>query len=112
MRTEPSSSPTGAAPANHGSAGTTCGAARAGVRSPAKREALDDVARPFARRAEYLGYAERLAAGRSIGNGLVEGACQQVIGRRMKQTGARGRVRRANRMATLCCTFQGDPWAP
>ncbi len=30
----------------------------------------------------------------------------------MKQTGARWLVRRANRMATLCCTFHGDTWAP
>jgi hypothetical protein len=86
-------------------------AARAVTRSPAKRQALDEVARYFERRADYLGYAGRLARGQSIGSGLVEGACKQVIGRRMKQTGARWRVRRANRMATLCCTFHGDTWA-
>ena len=87
-------------------------AARATARSAARREALDGVARYFARRADYLGYAERLAGGQSIGSGLGEGACQQVLGRRMKQTGARWRVRRANRMATLCCTFYGDTWKP
>ena len=87
-------------------------AARTGVRAPAKREALDGVARYFGRQAEHLDYAARLAAGQSIGSGLVEGACKQVIGRRMKQTGARWRVRRANRMATLCCTFHGDTWTP
>lgn len=86
--------------------------ARPGVRSATKRQALDDTGRYFERRAAYLGYAERLAGGQSIGSGLVEGACKQVIGRRMKQTGARWRVRRANRMATLCCTFHGDTWAP
>jgi hypothetical protein len=85
-------------------------AARAGARSAARRQALGDVARYFQRRAGYLGYAERLARGQSIGSGLVEGACKQVIGRRMKQTGARWRVRRANRMATLCCTFHADTW--
>ena len=83
---------------------------RAGTRSAVRRQALDDVARYFERRADYLGYAERLACGQAIGSGLVEGACKQVIGRRMKQTGARWRVRRANRMATLCCTFHGDTW--
>jgi hypothetical protein len=87
-------------------------ATRATTRSAARREALDDGARYFARRADYLGYAERLASGQSIGSGLVEGACKQVIGRRMKQTGARWRVRRANRIATLCCTFHGDTWKP
>jgi hypothetical protein len=43
---------------------------------------------------------------------LVEGSCKQVIGRRLKQTGARWRIRRANRMATLCCTLHGDTWKP
>ena len=85
-------------------------AARAAARPGAKRAALSGAAGYFGRRAELLGYAARLAAGQSIGSGLVEGACKQVIGRRMKQTGARWRVRRANRMATLCCTFHGDPW--
>jgi hypothetical protein len=83
---------------------------RPAARSAARREALEDVGRYFARRADYLGYAERLACGQSIGSGLVEGACKQVIGRRLKQTGARWRVRRANRMATLCCTLHGDTW--
>jgi hypothetical protein len=85
-------------------------AARAHARSPAKRAALDDASGYFARRAELLGYARRLAAGQSIGSGLVEGACKQVIGRRLKQTGARWRIRRANRMATLCGTLHGDTW--
>ena len=87
-------------------------AARAQARSAARRAALDDAAGYFERRADSLGYAERLAGGQSIGSGLVEGACKQVIGRRMKQTGARWRVRRANRMATLCCAFHGDAWNP
>jgi len=87
-------------------------AERALVRSAAKRAALADAAGYFARRAETLDYGQRLALGQSIGSGLVEGACKQVIGRRMKQTGARWRVRRANRMATLCCAFHGDTWTP
>jgi hypothetical protein len=86
--------------------------ARGRARSAARRAALDDAAAYFGRRAELLGYAGRLAAGQSIGSGLVEGACKQVIGRRLKQTGARWRVRRANRMATLCCTLHGDAWDP
>jgi hypothetical protein len=85
-------------------------AARRGVRSVAKRRALDELAGYFRGQAGPLGYAGRLARGQSIGSGLVEGACKQVIGRRRKQTGARWRVRRANRMATLCCTLHGDTW--
>lgn len=87
-------------------------AARRGVRSAARRQALDELDGYFYRQREHLGYAGRLAAGQSIGSGLVEGACKQVIGRRLKQTGARWRVRRANRMATLCCSLHGDPWDP
>jgi hypothetical protein len=85
-------------------------ATRREVRAAAKRQALTDLGRYFAQRADQLGYAERLARGQSIGSGLVEGACKQVIGKRLKQTGARWRVRRANRMATLCCTLHGDAW--
>jgi hypothetical protein len=59
----------------------------------------------------HTGYAARLAEGRSIGSGLVEGACKQVIGRRLKQTGARWRVRRAERMAALCAVQASGQWA-
>jgi hypothetical protein len=64
---------------------------------------------------EYLGphaghtpYRERLSEGRSIGSGMVEGACKTAIGRRLKQTGARWKVRRLERMAALCCLHYGD----
>lgn len=65
--------------------------------------------------AGYLGphvghtpYRQRLAEGRSIGSGMVEGACKTAIGKRLKQTGARWRVRRLERMAALCCLHYGD----
>src|SRR5262249_62252408 len=56
----------------------------------------------FRPHAGHMDYPSRRAAGQSIGSGLVEGACKQVVGRRLKQTGARWKVRRAERMATLC----------
>jgi len=59
---------------------------------------------------EHTGYAARLAVGQSIGSGLVEGACKQVIGRRLKQTGARWKVRRVERMATLCAVLACGQW--
>jgi hypothetical protein len=64
----------------------------------------------FAPHRGHTDYAGRLAAGQSIGSGLVEGACKQVIGRRLKQTGARWKVRRAERMATLCAVQASDQW--
>ena len=58
----------------------------------------------------HTDYAARLAEGRSIGSGLVEGACKQVVGRRLKQTGARWKVRRVERMASLCAVQASDQW--
>ena len=64
----------------------------------------------FAPHQGHTGYAARLAAGQSIGSGMVEGACKQVVGRRLKQTGARWRVRRVERMAALCAVQATDQW--
>lgn len=57
---------------------------------------------------EHTPYRERLAEGRTIGSGMVEGACKTAIGRRLKQTGARWKVRRLERMAALCCLDYSD----
>jgi hypothetical protein len=69
-----------------------------------------DLAAYLAPHADHTAYRRRLAEGRSIGSGLVEGACKAVVGRRLKQTGARWRVRRVERMASLCCVLYGDQW--
>lgn len=58
----------------------------------------------------HLNYAGRLQEGRSIGSGQVEGACKNLIGRRLKQTAARWRVRRLNRMAGLCSIMYSQQW--
>ena len=50
------------------------------------------------------------AAGLPIGSGQVEGACKNLVGRRLKQTGARWRIRRLNRMASLCSLLYSDLW--
>ena len=39
---------------------------------------------------------------------MVEGACKTAIGKRLKQTGARWRHRRVERMASLCCLAYGE----
>ena len=57
---------------------------------------------------DHTAYRQRLSEGRSIGSGMVEGACKTAIGRRLKQTGARWRIRRLERMAALCCLHYGD----
>jgi hypothetical protein len=57
---------------------------------------------------DRLDYASRLRRGEPIGSGLIEGACKQLIARRMKQTGARWGVDNANRMALLCSLAYAD----
>lgn len=79
-------------------------------RSVTEREAIRVLRGYLSYHSGRLGYRERLAAGRSIGSGQVEGACKNLIGKRLKQTGARWRVRRVNNMATLCAVFYGDQW--
>lgn len=80
------------------------------VRAP-QRAALDGLAGYLGSHAERLNYAERLAEGRSIGSGLIEGACKNYLGRRLKQTGARWLIPNANRMATLGSLIYADQWA-
>jgi hypothetical protein len=57
-----------------------------------------------------LPYSERLSAGRAIGSGLIEGACKNLVGKRMKQTGACWRIERANRIAVLSAALYADNW--
>jgi hypothetical protein len=83
---------------------------REAARGRKKRAALDSLRQYLGNHARHLNYAGQLAAGRTIGSGMVEGACKNVVGRRLKQTGARWRLRRANRMATLATTLYSQEW--
>ena len=59
---------------------------------------------------ERLRYFERLAAGRAIGSGQVEGACKNLIGKRLKQTKACWRVPQANKIAKICAILYSGQW--
>jgi len=59
---------------------------------------------------DRLCYAVRLAEGRVIGSGQVEGACKNFIGKRLKQTWAEWKVERLNRMATICAIRYSEQW--
>jgi len=59
---------------------------------------------------DRLNYRERLAEGRAIGSGQVEGACKSMIGARLKQTGARWRTDRGNKMGVVCALFYTEQW--
>jgi hypothetical protein len=78
--------------------------------SAAHRRALVDLQGYFRPHEEHTGYSERLVQGRSIGSGMVEGACKTVVGKRLKQTGARWRVRHAEQMVALCGVLYSDLW--
>ncbi len=80
------------------------------LRSSAKRESLDGLKSYLSSHVDHLDYASRLANGQSIGSGQIEGACKNLIGRRLKQTGARWRIRRVNRMAGLCANMYSRQW--
>ena len=47
---------------------------------------------------------------KSIGSGQVEGACKHLIGRRLKQTGAKWKVERLDKMAILCALRYSKQW--
>jgi len=76
-----------------------------------QRAALDDLSHYLHAHAARLNYRQRLAEGRPIGSGMIEGACKNYIGRRLKQTGARWAIANANRMATLGSLVYADQWS-
>ncbi len=78
--------------------------------APAREQSLNELQNYLLPHAHHMNYAQRLSSGRSIGSGLIEGACKNLIGRRLKQTGARWKVRRVNRMAGLCSVMYSDTW--
>ena len=78
---------------------------------PGQRSGLNDLEHHLDCHVHHLDYAHRLAEGRVIGSGQVEGACKHWIGRRLKQTGARWRKERANRMASLCALKYSHQWS-
>jgi len=85
-------------------------ATRKTLAQPSQQASLTKLSTYLEHNSERLAYARRLAQGRSIGSGQVEGACKHMIGRRLKQTGARWRIRRVNRMAALCALAYSDQW--
>lgn len=58
----------------------------------------------------HLHYRDRLAHGQSIGSGQIEGACKNLIGKRLKANAAQWKVRRINRMAGLCSIMYTQHW--
>jgi len=79
-------------------------------RTDKEKESLRQLRGYLENNRERLGYRERLAEGRAIGSGQVEGACKNLIGARLKQTWAKWKLERVNRMAILCSLRYCDLW--
>ena len=63
-----------------------------GKKQKLQQEAVESLRDYLLGNAERSNYCERLAVGRPIGSGLIEGACKNLMGRRMKQTRATWRI--------------------
>jgi len=75
------------------------------------RDAMEELLGYFSKHTSRMNYCARLYAGRTIGSGMVEGACKNLIGKRLKQTKARWVVTNVEKMAVLCCSHYSDTWA-
>ncbi len=71
---------------------------------------LRDLASYLSSHPTRLGYAQRLASGRSIGSGLIEGSVKQLVNRRMKLTGARWRVEHVGPLVELAAVVDTPDW--
>ena len=78
--------------------------------SDGKRELLRVFENYLVYNSGRMNYRERLAEGLSIGSGQVEGACKNLIGARLKQTGAKWRRDRVDRMGVICSIYYGEQW--
>ena len=74
-----------------------------------RRRWTDKLIGYFSKHLGRLNYAERLAAGRAIGSGVVEGQAK-TLGLRLKRRGARWNRRNVQPMASLVCVRHSPQW--
>ena len=74
-----------------------------------RRPATDRLIGYFAKHANRLDYRERLASGRAIGSGAVEGQAK-TLGLRLKARGARWKLANVRPMASLVCVRHSSQW--
>lgn len=82
----------------------------AGVPEGVPTDPLLGLAAYLAKHPTRLDYAGRLAAGRSIGSGAVEGAVKQLVNLRMKRTGARWKVEHVGPFVELLALWEAPEW--
>lgn len=81
----------------------------AGPERERRQRVTDRAVAYFAKHATRLNYAERLASGRAIGSGAVEGQAK-TLGLRLKARGARWNIRNVRRMAALVNVRNSTQW--
>jgi hypothetical protein len=74
-----------------------------------RRAATDKLVSYFAKHVGRLNYRERLASGRAIGSGVVEGQAK-TLGLRLKARGARWLKKHVRPMASLVCVRNSIQW--
>ena len=74
-----------------------------------RRRSTDRLIGYFSKHTGRLNYAERLATGRAIGSGQVEGEAK-TLGLRLKRRGARWKRRNVQPMASLVCVRHTRQW--
>jgi hypothetical protein len=86
------------------------GKVRKAARSRAGKKALEQLEHYLRDNQDSLWYRKRLAEGRPIGSGLIEGGCKTIVGQRLKRNSARWRPRRAENIAALRCLEYSGCW--
>jgi hypothetical protein len=74
-----------------------------------RRKGTEKLLGYFAKHTGRLNYRERLASGRAIGSGVVEGQAK-TLGLRLKARGARWRKKNVRPMASLVCVRNSIQW--
>jgi hypothetical protein len=80
------------------------------VDQPALEAAYPRVANYLSGHQDRMMYASRLRRGASIGSGMIEGAIKQLVGRRIKQTGARWKSERVSPFVELISLGHTEEW--
>lgn len=77
---------------------------------PAKVKALEGLLNYLTPHVDSMWYKERLAAGRPIGSGLVEGANKKIVSNRLKLNSARWTPQHAEQISALRCIDYSGLW--
>jgi hypothetical protein len=81
-----------------------------GIRSPKRREVIQDGLRFFTRNRSRMKYAEYRRRGLPIGSGVVEAACKTLVGQRFKRSGMRWSIEGGQNILNLRAVVLSKRW--